>query len=194
MRKKIKRLALSLLIAVLMVALMVTPALAYKATPYKLPTTLTFTPYRGFGAESIQHMGLSAGQWNAAAGGSTLLKISSSTHSEAAGYAKRDGKNYIYRMDVGADYVAQCAYWPDYNLIQESDININVYYSYANSAQPNCYDLYTVFLHETGHAVGLADLYESSDSAAVMYGTAFTNMTKRSLTQDDITGVNYIYR
>lgn len=99
-----------------------------------------------------------------------------------------------YRIDVGQDYVAQCYYWWGIlGNLQQSDVNINVYYSFANSAQPKCYDLYSVFLHETGHAMGLKDLYSDSDKPAVMYGYSYVNTTKRNLTTDDKNGITAIY-
>lgn len=65
--------------------------------------------------------------------------------------------------------------------------------AFANSAQVGCYDLYSIFLHETGHAVGLADLYGSSDTSKVMYGYVSRNATKRNLTADDKAGIASIY-
>lgn len=41
--------------------------------------------------------------------------------------------------------------------------------------------------------MGLKDLYNSSDSSAVMYGYSYKNTTKRNLTIDDINGINAIY-
>src|SRR5262249_51648636 len=50
------------------------------------------------------------------------------------------------------------------------------------------YDLQSVAVHEMGHALGLD---HSSDSTAVMYATY--NGTKRSLSSDDISGIQAIY-
>jgi hypothetical protein len=50
------------------------------------------------------------------------------------------------------------------------------------------YDLYTVAVHEIGHALGLD---HSSNSSAVMYGTY--NGTRYGLNTDDINGVRAIY-
>lgn len=194
MQRNIKKVLSFILAAIMVTALMATPAFAYEKLSHKIKSTLTYTPYNGFAEMSIDHMGKAVEKWNTAAG-STLLKISSSTHSSTSGYPSKDGNNYIYRIDVGQDYVAQCYYW--WNIftgnLQQSDININVYYSFANSAQTGCYDLYSVFLHETGHTMGLKDLYDDSDSAAVMYGYSSKNTTKRNLTEDDKAGITAIY-
>lgn len=134
------------------------------------------------------------GKWNAAAG-STKMSVSTTTHSQTTGYPRRDDKCYVYRISTGSnDYVAQCkSYRNLFGYLYEADININVYYAFANSAQVGCYDLYSVFLHETGHAMGLADLYGSSDAAKVMYGYSSTNVTKRNLAADDKAGIASIY-
>lgn len=192
MQKKNKKLIPSLLVIVLAFILMVTSAFAYEPSGYKVYSTLIFTPYRGFTTMSIEHMGQAALKWNAAAG-STLLRISTSTHSVTTGYPSRDGVNRVYRIDVGRDYLAECTTWYTGDRVLESDININVYYAYANSAQPGCYDLYSVFLHETGHTMGLRDLYDESDQLAVMYGIQNTNTMKRNLTRDDTNGIAAIY-
>lgn len=193
MQKKLKKF-LSLLLATVMITTLTAPsALAYEKLSHKIKSTLTYTPYSGFGTTSVSHMGEAVSKWNNAAG-STLITISSNTHSSTSGYPTKDGKNYIYRIDVGQDYVAQCYYWWGVlGNLQQSDVNINVYYSFANSAQPKCYDLYSVFLHETGHAMGLKDLYSDSDKPAVMYGYSYVNTTKRNLTTDDKNGITAIY-
>lgn len=53
--------------------------------------------------------------------------------------------------------------------------------------------MYSIFLHETGHTMGLKDLYDKSDADAVMYGYVSANTTKRDLTDDDEAGIKAIY-
>lgn len=133
-------------------------------------------------------------KWNVAAG-STKMSVSTTTHSQTTGFPRRDDKCYVYRINTGTnDYIAACkSYRNVFGYLYEADININVYYAFANSAQAGCYDLYSVFLHETGHAMGLADLYGSGDTAKVMYGYSSLNTTKRNLTADDRAGIASIY-
>jgi hypothetical protein len=58
-------------------------------------------------------------------------------------------------------------------------------------AAPSAFDVETVALHEIGHILGLA---HSSVPGAVMLPTIGSNLTKRALTQDDIRGVQILYR
>lgn len=194
MWKKSRRFISLLLIAALTLASITTPALAYKPLGFKITSTITFVPYRGFTSTSIAHMGEAVGKWNTAAG-STLMKISSSTHSLTTGYPNtNDRKNYIYRIDVGPGYVGECCYvYSADGVLRQADININVYYPFANSAQPGCYDLYSTFVHEIGHAVGLADLYDSAYSSSLMYYKGSPGVEKRNLTTDEINGIRSIY-
>lgn len=189
-----KRFISSIVCVLLVIPMLLIPAFAYQTNGNKIVNPITFIPNSQFGTTSKTHMGYAVGKWNTAAG-STKMSVSTTTHSESTGYPRRDDKCYIYRINTGGtDYVAQCAsYRNSFGYLYEADININVYYAFANSAQANCFDLYSVFLHETGHAMGLADLYNSSDAEKVMYGYMKRNTEKRNLTADDQAGIASIY-
>ena len=84
MQKKLKKF-LSLLLATVMITTLTAPsALAYEKLSHKIKSTLTYTPYSGFGTTSVSHMGEAVSKWNNAAG-STLITISSNTHSSTSG-------------------------------------------------------------------------------------------------------------
>ena len=72
------------------------------------------------------------------------------------------------------------------------DLHMDVARSWADdSTDTNSdadFDLYTVLLHELGHSLGLG---HSSDSSSVMY--AFYSGARRTLTADDIAGIQAIY-
>lgn len=190
--KKLISLILSIAICFTFLFITATPANAYQLRGYKVDEPLIFYAYSGFGAESRAHMRSAALAWNACVDSFTPLVMSTSTHSATSGYGTSDGKNYIYRINAGTVYVAQNRTSIRYGVVEEFDININVYYSWANSAQPNCYDVYSIVLHELGHTMGLEDLDERSGlsyETAVMWGKAQTNRTKRDLKQDDIDGI-----
>jgi len=69
-----------------------------------------------------------------------------------------------------------------------TDINSAKSWTTSPGASYPPYDVETVALHEFGHWLSLG---HSSSSNAVMY--AYYTGTKRSLTQDDIDGIKYIY-
>ena len=112
----------------------------------------------------------------------------------ATNYPTKDGINRIFRKNIySTEYVGQATWYTVNGITTEADINLNMYYNWANSAQPNAYDVWTVFLHEAGHLYGLCDVYDSVYSNRVMYGIASTNSTKRSLTSAEVHVLQNIY-
>lgn len=63
-------------------------------------------------------------------------------------------------------------------------------YTWGTGNGGSVQDIQTVALHELGHSLGLD---HSSDPSAVMYATAAYGKVQRSLTQDDISGIQSIY-
>ncbi|MCZ6506926.1 MAG: matrixin family metalloprotease [Acidobacteria bacterium] len=56
--------------------------------------------------------------------------------------------------------------------------------------RPGGFDIETVALHEIGHILGLA---HSNVAGSVMFPSVSSNLTKRSLTADDISGIQNLY-
>lgn len=81
-------------------------------------------------------------------------------------------------------------------IIIEADLRFNgVNYTWSTSGGYNRMDVQTIALHELGHFFGLADLYDNYScytAQVVMCGYGGTG-TKRSLKQDDINGICYLY-
>lgn len=193
----LKRSLLFLIAFVMVIGIGMLPASAYEENGRYVTSTLTFVPYSGFGSTSRTHMSNAADVWSARVSDFTLVSVSSNTHSDEDGYYTRDYNNYIYRIDAGSGYVGIAATWASSSgVVSECDINLNMYYSWANSAQSGCYDVYSIILHEFGHPLGLADLDDAdlySYDTAVMWYAAKTNSTKRSLKTDDKNGIDAIY-
>lgn len=196
MRKKFRKI-LAVFVCVALFFSVVTTAYAsgYGLLNHVIDTPIAFVPHSGFNSTSVAHMDEAIGKWNTAIGEYAMFIVYSWTHLEATGYPNKDGLNYIYRMDVGEDYLAQCYFWWNglTGKLTQCDININMYYSWANGAVQNSYDLYSVFLHETGHTAGLADIYDDAYQSVVMYGYSDPNTMKRNLTSYDIAGINELY-
>ena len=197
MWKKVLALVVCVLITVSVVAV---PASAYTLWKHKIEKSLTLVPYQGFSSTSRTHMRYCTNAWNSAAGKSIVF-MSSSTHSAQTGYPSVDGKNYVYKQYADTNKVAETTRCQIKNIpsvsasvmtyITEADIVINTKYNWANSAKPNCYDTYSVFLHEVGHVIGL--WHAESSTLPVMYENYDVNKEKRELTKDDIEGASNLY-
>lgn len=69
-----------------------------------------------------------------------------------------------------------------------------MYYSWSNSAQSGRYDVYSVFLHELGHTIGLGDVEDDGYiDKSIMYQYVFKNKERRQLLSDDLAGVAALY-
>lgn len=150
---------------------------------------LNFIPYQGFGSTTVTHFNHACYPWNEASGFSLVSRSATTTHSKTA-YPKKDGMNAIYAVSDEDDYVAKCTWYYSGNYVIEADINLNMKYQWANSAQSGRYDVWSVFMHEVGHAVGMG---HSSSTSAVMYSVAKKNYTRRSLHTYDRQGIAALY-
>jgi hypothetical protein len=79
--------------------------------------------------------------------------------------------------------------------IVEADIHYNgADWSWSIGGSPTTVDIQNIATHESGHTIGLLDLYGAADSEKTMYGIAGNNQTlKRTPTVSDIEGVEYMY-
>lgn len=79
--------------------------------------------------------------------------------------------------------------------IVDYDVLFNTYYTWGDATvNPLLMDLQNIATHETGHGLGLADIYNSGCSAVTMFGYSGNGETsKRDLAQPDITGLQKMY-
>ena len=111
----------------------------------------------------------------------------------------RNGKNEILWVNYNTYSLATTSYWVDLNgIIIECDIRFNdISYDWSTSGHPSSgqFDVQSVAVHEFGHWLNLLDLYGDNDTTKVMYGINNGGLegVKRSLTLDDIAGIQYIY-
>ena len=137
MKKRAKKTLAVFACTVLLISAAATSAYAsgYELLEHIIDTPIAFIPHSGFNSTSVTHMNEAVGKWNTVIGESAMYIVSSQTHSESTGYPSKDGLNYIYRMDVGEDYLAQCSYWWNglTGKLTQCDININMYYSLSTT-------------------------------------------------------------
>ena len=158
---------------------------------------IRFIPHQDFGALTISHMNEALYVWNQAMDAGYLGREPVIRHSDPEtdypGNGRYDGKSKVYRVHAGTNgtYVAQMTPGEGAGLLTSADIAINMSFQWANSAQPGKYDFWTVFMHEAGHVVGIADNDILPNS--VMYGVARLNHTRRSLTDFEYTMLGAIY-
>ena len=110
-------------------------------------------------------------------------------------------------VDLKNEYVF--GYYPDSKVIAvtviwytrygrqivDYDVLFNTQFTWGDATiNPTVMDLQNIATHETGHGVGLADIYSSSCSAVTMYGySIYGETSKRSLEQPDIIGLQRMY-
>ena len=116
------------------------------------------------------------------------------TSTRGLGY---DGHNVVSWGDSeGEGTLAVCWTWYDgaTGRIVESDIEFQDKYTWSSTGEAGKYDVQNIGTHEFGHTLLLGDLYGGGDTEKTMYGYSSAGETKkRSLHQDDIDGIRYIY-
>ena len=127
---------------------------------------------------------------------STLNLIYSGTTTNTS-YGTNDGENIVCFGPMGTTgTLAENTFWfyTSSGMMLDSDIKFNTSYPWATSGSAGAYDVENVGTHELGHSLSLKDLYDPLDSEKTMYGYSSTGETqKRSLHQDDIDGITYLY-
>jgi len=111
-----------------------------------------------------------------------------------------DGKNVVeFRSlaPLGFDQSLGISYIWSYvstGEITETDIFLNTDYPLSTDMSPNAFDVQSMVTHEFGHSLCLDDLYNTGDSEKTMYwGISKGETKKRTLDQDDINGITYLY-
>ncbi len=136
--------------------------------------------------------------WTDVATSEFVFDYGGTTSSTAHG--ENDGANIVTFGSLPVGTLAENRFWfrtsppPREGEILDSDIRFNTYYTWNTTGSSGTYDLQNVGTHEHGHSLCLIDLYSGTDSEKTMYGSASSGETKkRTLEQDDIDGITYLY-
>jgi hypothetical protein len=119
---------------------------------------------------------------------------------------RMNGRNEIvFGTTSSPDIIAEATRWISsqdvyprgYNIECDLVFNRDIDWSTGDPG-PGQFDIETFALHEFGHWAGLTDLYGDipgypSDEHKVMYGWGSSGTTRRTLSAEDIAGIQYIY-
>jgi len=138
----------------------------------------------------------SAETWDAAT--SKELMNNTFTTDGTAAYGVQNYKNAIVFGNYStAGVIAVTSVWYNTRLgkIVEFDMMFDTDWVWGDATvDPTKMDLQNIATHELGHAVGLADAYNSACSAATMYGYSdYGDVQKRTLESPDIKGLQTLY-
>jgi len=115
---------------------------------------------------------------------------------------KVDYKNeYVFGGYPDSNVIAVTVIWYTRfgRQIVDYDVLFNTYYTWEDCSAPGtdcsaAMDLQNIATHETGHGLGLGDVYQNACSAVTMYGYSwYGDVGKRTLEQPDITGLRLLY-
>jgi hypothetical protein len=84
--------------------------------------------------------------------------------------------------------------WWSGNELVGTDQRYNEFKGWSNDGASSRYDVWNLAAHETGHSIGLADLYDSSHEEMSMYGYTFHgDVKRRTLGRGDMIGMRTKY-
>lgn len=114
----------------------------------------------------------------------------------SSSYGINDGINIVSFGPLAAGTLGLNNVWynPNSGAIYDSDIRFNTIYLWGVDGTSGVLDVQNVATHEFGHSLYLNDLYDITDTEKTMYGySSYGQTIKRTLHQDDIDGISYIY-
>lgn len=143
-------------------------------------------------AEALQAIQSAADTWTNVSGADFEFTYGGSSTATDKG---NNGKNEITWRAQGTTGTLATAwiwYWSGSQEIFEADMVINDSYQWDTSGSPagSEFDLQSVALHEFGHYLHLG---HDNNGNAVMYYAISAGTTKRTLHQNDVDGIRFIY-
>ncbi len=146
--------------------------------------------------ESLSAVQAAMQTWTAVPSSAFSFVYGGTTSKTDSDYGNNDGQNIICFGPMGVNgTLAENTFWfYSSGQMVDSDIQFNTSYPYATDGNSSSYDVQSLATHEMGHSLSLGDLYGPSDVEKTMYGYGTRgDLSKRTLHQDDIDGVTYLY-
>ena len=173
--------------------------LGYKWYPDQLPVKYVINPGNPFGLTQdfiTSTLYRSTETWDNA----TSTELFSNTYQldPSARWGIYDGRNSMVFGNNYADSraIAVTTYWRSFmgKRLLEFDISFETDYTWGDATiDPSKMDLQNIAVHEIGHGIGLADLYNSC-TQETMYGySGYGETRKRDLNSGDISGLQNLY-
>lgn len=187
------------LITIGLTAVMAVSAISINAMAYSINRTKGFSPvpasieyYYDFSSETIQALRRACNEWNTADNDYTFLSMSGAHYNSSTTFPYKNGKNQIIRAKRGTNsYLMkhEMASGISGSVSYEGDIDINVSHPFGTA--DTSYDTETAFVHELGHLLGLG---HSGATYTVMSGKQAKGERNRYLYEDDVNGIQAIYK
>lgn len=147
-------------------------------------------------------LGTSINTWEVASVNPSILGVGFIGEGPITDPYSLDSENQVSFGDLDTGTIAVTIFWGTFSgptfsrQIVAWDQIYNTDFSWTTDAllETSKMDFQNIATHELGHAMGLADIYDSSCSTVTMFGYGVKGETqKRDLTSADITGINLLY-
>lgn len=162
---------------------------------WPIPQAAYYVNTSGFPSASLQAIQAALQTWTDVATSNFSFLYQAETASTA--YGENDGMNLICLGALGPGYESTLAlntfWYTAQGQLLDSDIKFNDLFTWATDSSAMAHDVQTIAVHELGHSLSLADLYEAGDKTKIMYYSLSTGEIKRALQQDDKDGITYLY-
>lgn len=195
--KTVRYISIASFVMILISSLLCTDTFAYKAGK-KWNTNIVnmYINQSGGPSGSYDAIKTAAQTWTDVSTSSFIFYTAETSYTP--GIISRDSMNLISFGTINSNTrPARTSIW--YSItgryVTEADIKFNTkYFQWSTDGSADKYDVQNVATHELGHVLSLLDLYGSSNKEKTMYGNTYAGETKkRSLEQDDINGITYLY-
>lgn len=148
----------------------------------------------------LDRLNHSINTWEEAAGTSNILGTGSLGAGSPNDPYTFDNKNQVSFGHLDNGTIAVTVVWgvfggPSRNrVLVEWDQVYNTDYQWSESGEAGKMDFWNIAIHELGHSMGLADIYNSACSEVTMYGYGDYGETKKqTLEPADVSGINLLY-